>query len=116
MRLQAVFAVIRIARPGLAVLERFASPLIDLFIRALLFRIFFFAGTAKLGNWSGTLELFEYEYQVPFLPPMLAAYMGAAAELGCSILLLLGLASRLATVKSHINPAKFGASGIRPTL
>lgn len=90
--------IIRMIRPASVLLERWGAPLTDLFIRAVLFRVFFFAGTAKLGNWGGTLELFEYEYQVPLLPPMLAAYMGTAAELTCSVLLLVGLAARLATL------------------
>jgi putative oxidoreductase len=96
--LNKLFALLRLARPVAAALERLAGPAVDLFIRVLLFRVFFYAGTAKLGNWSGTLELFEYEYQVPILPPMLAAYMGTASELICSVLILIGLASRLATL------------------
>jgi putative oxidoreductase len=35
---------------------------------------------------------------VPLLPPELAASLGAAVELTCPVLLLLGLASRLATL------------------
>lgn len=98
MNLNPVFQAIRLLRPLTVGLERYAAPLVDLFIRMVLFRVFFFAGTAKLGNWSGTLELFEYEYQIPFLPPVLAAYGGTAAELACSVLLLVGLATRLATL------------------
>lgn len=98
MAFDKLLLIIRMIRPAAALLERWGAPLTDLFIRAVLFRVFFFAGTAKLGNWSGTLELFEYEYHVPFLPPMLAAYMGTAAELTCSVLLLVGLAARLATL------------------
>lgn len=98
MNLAPVFQAIRLLRPLAAGLERYAAPLVDLFIRMVLFRVFFFSGTAKLGNWSGTLELFEYEYQVPLLPPALAAYAGTAAELVCPVLLLVGLATRLATL------------------
>lgn len=78
--------------------ERWLAPLADLFARIILFRVFFFAGWAKVGNWQGTLQLFEFEYQVPLLPPELAALAGTAVELGCSTLLLLGLASRLAAL------------------
>lgn len=98
MALDKLLLTTRMIRPAGVLLERWGAPLTDLFIRAVLFRVFFFAGTAKLGNWGGTLELFEYEYQVPLLPPMLAAYMGTAAELTCSVLLLVGLAARLATL------------------
>lgn len=90
--------MIAVARGPLALAEKWVGPLVDLFIRLLLFRVFFWAGTAKLGNWSGTLELFEYEYQIPFMPPVLSAYFGTAAELGCSCLLLVGLAARLAAL------------------
>lgn len=85
-------------RGPFALLERWAGPAVDLFIRVLLFRVFFFAGTAKLGNWSGTLELFEYEYAVPLLNPAVAAWLGAGSELICSVLLLIGLAARAATL------------------
>lgn len=96
--LNRLFALILFVRPVAAALERRVGPAVDLFIRILLFRVFFYAGTAKLGNWSGTLELFEYEYQVPILHPVLAAYMGTASELICSVLILIGLAARLATL------------------
>jgi putative oxidoreductase len=39
--------------------------------------------------------LFQDEYQVPLLPPLLAAYAGTAGELVLPVLLALGLAGRL---------------------
>lgn len=47
------------------------------------------------GVWSSTLFLFREEYKVPLMPPELSAYMATAAELWLSILLILGVFSRL---------------------
>jgi putative oxidoreductase len=44
------------------------------------------------------VQLFADEYKVPVLPPELAATMATSFELGCSALLVLGLATRLATL------------------
>lgn len=43
---------------------------------------------------DSTFTLFEYEYHVPLLSPMLAAYLGTAAELLLPVFLLLGLGTR----------------------
>lgn len=59
-------------------------------------RCFFLSGLTKLRDWSSTLALFNDVYQVPLLPPALAAYMGTAGELALPVLLVLGLASRFA--------------------
>jgi putative oxidoreductase len=42
--------------------------------------------------------LFRDEYMVPLLPPELAAVISAAFELSCSALIVVGLATRLATL------------------
>jgi putative oxidoreductase len=47
---------------------------------------------------ESTFTLFEYEYHVPLLPPMLAAYLGTAAELLLPVFLLLGLGTRYAAL------------------
>jgi putative oxidoreductase len=64
--------------------------------RLYLAQIFFLSGLTKLRDWSSTLALFNDVYQVPVLPPVLAAYMGTAGELGLPVLLVLGLAGRFA--------------------
>lgn len=61
-------------------------------------RIFFMSGLTKLRDWSSTLALFNDYYQVPLLPPTLAAYLGTAGELAIPVLLVLGLAGRFAGV------------------
>ena len=59
-------------------------------------QVFFLSGLTKLRDWSSTLALFNDVYQVPLLPPVLAAYMGTAGELVLPVLLVLGLAGRFA--------------------
>ena len=59
---------------------------------------FLHAGLIKIQNWQGTLELFHTEYQVPLLPPTLAAYMGAGGELFFPCLLCIGLLTRSAAL------------------
>lgn len=59
-------------------------------------KIFFVSGLTKLHDWSSTLALFNDYYQVPLLPPVLAAYLGTAGELVLPVLLVLGLAGRFA--------------------
>lgn len=59
-------------------------------------RVFLLSGLTKLRDWDTTLALFQDEYHVPLLPPELAAWMGTGGELGFSVLLILGLATRFA--------------------
>lgn len=59
-------------------------------------QIFFLSGLTKLRDWSSTLALFNDVYQVPVLPPALAAYLGTAGELVLPVLLVAGLATRFA--------------------
>jgi len=78
--------------------QRYGTPVVDLLIRIALFRVFFWSGLVKIHDWAGTIQLFQYEYMVPILPPELAATLAAATELGASALVLIGLFSRLAAV------------------
>lgn len=59
---------------------------------------FFKSGLTKISDWSTTLALFRDEYQVPVLPPELAALIGTIGELALPVLLLLGLLSRPAAL------------------
>jgi len=82
-------------------LDRLA--VVPLSIHQLLFRlgvasVFLKAGMVKVSSWESTVALFRDEYRVPVVPPEIAATMAATFELGCSTLLILGLASRLATL------------------
>lgn len=78
--------------------EQSLSGLFLLAIRIFVAWQFFKSGMVKLEDWNGTLELFTSEYQVPFLPPMLAAYFGTAGELVFSVLMMVGLFTRWAAL------------------
>ncbi len=56
--------------------------------------VFWNSGTTKLANWDATIQLFAEEYQVPVLPPELAATVAASIELTTPVLLVLGLLTR----------------------
>ncbi|MBY6260882.1 DoxX family protein [Azospirillum sp. 412522] len=79
-------------------LDRHAAPLFDLAVRLTMAPIFFRSGLQKIGDWQATLFLFQEEYRVPLLPPDVAALLAAAAELTMPVLLVLGLATRVAAV------------------
>ncbi len=56
------------------------------------------AAMAKLANWDTALSLFADEYQVPILPPGVAAYLAVSIELTTPVLLVLGLFTRPAAL------------------
>ncbi len=61
--------------------------------------IFFLSGRSKVEGWltitDGTYELFRTEYRLPLVPPEIAAVAATLAEHGLSVLLVLGLLTRL---------------------
>ena len=71
------------------------QPWLLLFFRLSVAWVFLRSGWLKFNSWDSTLYLFEYEYQVPLISPIVAAYMGTAAELILPVLLILGLCTRL---------------------
>lgn len=74
----------------------YLAPLLDLWLRLYLANVFFKSGLTKIQTWDSTLYLFNDVYEVPLLPPDVAAYMATAGELGLSMLLVLGLLGRFA--------------------
>ncbi|MCO4837005.1 MAG: DoxX family protein [Oceanospirillaceae bacterium] len=56
--------------------------------------VFINAGLIKFNHWGSTLFLFEYEYQVPFVPWLVAAYIGTAAEIILPVFVAIGLMTR----------------------
>jgi putative oxidoreductase len=70
------------------------QPLALLVARLYVAKVFFLSGLTKLRDWDTTLALFENEYHVPVLSPMIAAALGTAAEIALPALLVLGLATR----------------------
>jgi putative oxidoreductase len=79
-------------------LDQVPYAVLALPLRAALAVVFWNSAMAKLANWDTTIALFTDEYQVPLLPPELAASMAAAIELTTPILLGLGLATRAAAL------------------
>lgn len=91
-----ILKIYGVATTLIALMERWLTPLVDLGLRLYITEIFFRSGWLKISDWSGTLQLFDYVYQVPLLPPHLAAVMGTAGELCLPVLLAFGLAGRFA--------------------
>ena len=77
---------------------RYPQDLLLLLLRLSLALVFFNSGLLKVQSWDSTLELFNYDYAVPLLPPTAAAWLGTVAELTLPILLSLGLLARLAAL------------------
>ena len=69
-------------------------PVADLASRLWVANAFLKSGLSKIQNFDSTIQLFTYEYQVPLLPPELAAYLGTATELSFPLLVALGLLCR----------------------
>jgi len=63
---------------------------------------FFKAGWLKLNSWGSTMQQFQYDFQVPLLPPTAAAALGTFGELVFPVLLWIGLTTRLAAVGLQI--------------
>lgn len=79
-------------------LPEYFAPLFDLGLRLFLANVFFKSGLTKIKSWDSTLYLFSDVYQVPLLNPEVAAWLATSAELGLSVLLVLGLFGRFAAV------------------
>jgi putative oxidoreductase len=79
-------------------LGRFPLPLLQLMFRVAVAAVFFKSGLTKIASWELTLQLFQDEYAVPLLPVPLAATLATATELSMPVLLVFGLAARLAAL------------------
>jgi putative oxidoreductase len=82
----------------IAVLNRLPLSILQLMFRAAIAEVFWSSGLTKIASWDTTVALFRNEYMVPLLPPEIAAVMSATFELSCSVLIVVGLATRLATL------------------
>jgi putative oxidoreductase len=80
----------------------FSSHFAVLGIRAYLCKIFFWSGWLKLTSWSSTLYLFKHEYKIVGMSPVMASYLGTAAELTLPIFLMLGLGARIPAIALFI--------------
>ncbi len=79
-------------------LELFPLGLLQLVFRFSIASVFWRSGQSKIASWDTTILLFTNEYHVPLLSPQLAAALSASFELGCSVLIVAGLLTRLATL------------------
>ena len=69
-------------------------PKLDLLVRLGVAQGFFVSGVLKVTNWESALYLAAHEYPVRWMDPVLAAWLGAAIELVCPVLLAAGLLTR----------------------
>lgn len=76
-------------------------PIAQVLARVVIAWVFWSSGRTKVEGLSlkdSTFFLFEHEYQVPVLPPELAAYLATFAEHLFPVLLILGLATRFSAL------------------
>ena len=104
-------------------LPEYLAPLMDMGLRLYLANVFFKSGLTKIKSWDSTLYLFSDVYQVPLLTPEVAAWLSTSAELGLSVLLVLGLFGRFAAaglsilnVVAVISYAELSEAGINQHL
>ncbi|MEX2299234.1 MAG: DoxX family protein [Dongiaceae bacterium] len=83
---------------AIALAERIPLSLPLLLARIGIAAVFFRSGLTKLDSWPTTVMLFEEEYDVPILPAEMAAQAATLFELACPVLLVAGLATRLAAL------------------
>lgn len=75
--------------------EHIPFSLIQLAARIAISHVFWQSAQTKLASWPVTLQLFANEYNLPFIDPSIAAPLATTAEITGSVLLFLGLFSRL---------------------
>ena len=86
---------------GRSLAERIPYSAVALASRFALASVFWRSGQTKVNGFSireETFFLFRDEYKVPLLPPDTAAYLATIGEHVFSVLLLVGLASRLSAL------------------
>lgn len=79
-----------------AAVERFAAPMVELLVRLWLAQAFVVSGILKFADWNNALYLAAHEYPVDWLDPVSAAWAGVLVELIGGVLLVAGLATRVA--------------------
>src|SRR5438552_13862789 len=79
-------------------LERVPLSLIQLAMRIAVASVFLKSGLLKINSWEFAIKLFEDEYKVPLLDPAWAARLATFNELTFPVLLIIGLATRLAVL------------------
>lgn len=80
------------------VLAALPFSLIQLAMRIAIGFVFFNSGLLKLRSFEFAVRLFQDEYRLPLLDPVLAARLATAVEITVPLFLFAGLATRLATL------------------
>lgn len=68
---------------------------IQLLSRVAIAYVFWNSAQSKLASWTVTQQLFAMQYQVPLLPPDIAAPLATATELAGAVLIFFGLFTRI---------------------
>ena len=103
--------VCKILQPANKLLAHIPEWFINLAMRLVIFKVFWFAVQTKITGWTiagqhfafwnitdNTFLLFDFEYGIPYIPTTLAAYMGTFGEFFLSLMLLLGVLTRFAAL------------------
>jgi putative oxidoreductase len=80
--------------PFLDRLEHNLFPLVLFLGRLWAGQLFGRAGLEKITHWQATINLFNYEYNIPLISPEVAAYGMTLIELFCSLSLIMGFKIR----------------------
>lgn len=93
--------IARLVGRGIMLAETIPHSLVALVTRIAIADVFWRSGQAKVTGWTineSTYDLFRYEYQVPVIPPDIAAVLAAVQEHLFAVLLVIGFASRLSAL------------------
>jgi len=92
------FSPLSLYRRVIALADHIPLSLVQLASRVAVGYVFWNSAQSKLASWPITIQLFAMEYQVPLLPPNVAAVLGTATELCGAVLIVLGLFTRFAAL------------------
>lgn len=93
--------LVRWSLAAINVLQKFPHSLIALVSRIFPAIVFWQSGQTKVTDWQvndSAIELFRYEYKLPLIDPVIAAYAATFAEHFFPLLLIIGLATRFAAL------------------
>lgn len=79
-------------------LTKYASHILLLCIRISIGLVFLKSGLTKIANIDNTIILFEYEYELPLISPIVGAYSSIFAELTFGAAVIAGFITRLSAL------------------
>ncbi len=79
-------------------LTKYISHIFLFTLRLLIACTFWELGLNKLNDINSAILLFQYQYRIPFVSPVIIAYSVAFFEIICSIFLIFGVFTRLSTI------------------